>query len=238
MTTAAPSPAGARRLIVNADDFGQSAGINAGIVRCHEAGVVTSASMMVRWPAAGAAAAYARRESSLSVGLHLDLGESICRNGTWICLYEVVPGHDAAIRAEIARQLDAFRHLVDRDPTHIDSHQHVHCHEPARTAVAEMADRLGVPCRLRGDIAYRGGFYGQTADGRSLPDLIGVDRLIALLATLADGTSELGCHPGVGGDAPGMYVAEREREMLALCDPQVRDAIDRERIELISFHDV
>ena len=49
-----------RRLIVNADDFGQSAGINEGIIRCHERGIVTSASLMVRWPHAAAAAEYAR----------------------------------------------------------------------------------------------------------------------------------------------------------------------------------
>ena len=41
-----------RAVIVNADDFGQSAGINRGIVEAHERGIVTSASLMVRWPAA------------------------------------------------------------------------------------------------------------------------------------------------------------------------------------------
>ena len=47
-------PAGTRHLIVNADDFGQSAGINRGIIEAHEHGIVTSTSLMVRWPAAGA----------------------------------------------------------------------------------------------------------------------------------------------------------------------------------------
>jgi len=50
-----------RRLIVNADDFGQSPGINRGIMEAHERGIVTSVSLMVRWPAAVEAAAYARR---------------------------------------------------------------------------------------------------------------------------------------------------------------------------------
>ena len=40
-----------RCLIVNADDFGQSTGVNQGIITAYEQGIVTSASLLVRWPA-------------------------------------------------------------------------------------------------------------------------------------------------------------------------------------------
>ena len=50
-----------KKLIVNADDFGQSAGINSGIIRAHEEGIVTSASLMVRYATAADAAAYAKK---------------------------------------------------------------------------------------------------------------------------------------------------------------------------------
>src|SRR5438046_10117756 len=94
-----------RTLIVNADDFGQSPGINRGIIAAHERGIVTSASLMVRWPAAVAAAAYARAHPRLSVGLHVDLGEAIYRAGEWIALYELVDRHDArAVDAEVRAQ--------------------------------------------------------------------------------------------------------------------------------------
>ncbi|PYS69828.1 MAG: hypothetical protein DMF73_14065 [Acidobacteria bacterium] len=56
-----------RYLIVNADDFGQSPGINRGVIEAHENGIVTSASLMVRWPAAAEAAQYARGHPDLSV---------------------------------------------------------------------------------------------------------------------------------------------------------------------------
>ncbi len=49
-----------RYLIVNADDFGLSEGVNRGIIRAHEQGIVTSASLMVRGAAAAEAARYAR----------------------------------------------------------------------------------------------------------------------------------------------------------------------------------
>src|SRR5688572_28379081 len=77
-----------RHLIVNADDFGFSPGVNRGIAEAHERGIVTSASLMVRWPAAAAAASYARARPELSVGLHLDLGEWVLRDGAWVPLYE------------------------------------------------------------------------------------------------------------------------------------------------------
>src|SRR5438128_1576225 len=102
-----------RYLIVNADDFGQGRGINRGIIEAHERGVVTSASLMVRWPAAAKAAQYARVHPELSVGLHLDLGEWIYRNNEWEPLYEVISADDRGqVVNEINDQLETFRSLM------------------------------------------------------------------------------------------------------------------------------
>src|SRR3954454_12076531 len=99
-----PSPGSTTRsLIVNADDFGQSPGINRGVIAAHERGIVTSASLMVRWPSAGEAAAYARDHPELSVGLHVDFGEWAYRNETWVPVYQVVETDDgAAVADEVA----------------------------------------------------------------------------------------------------------------------------------------
>jgi len=229
-----------RRLIVNADDFGQSAGVNEGIIHCYEAGIVTSASLMVRWPSASAAAGYARANPALSVGLHVDLGEWAFSNGEWVTVYEVVPPQDStAARTEIASQLDTFRRLVGCDPTHLDSHQHVHRDEPARSIVARIGEQLGIPCRHFTDgIRYCGDFYGQSSDGQTVQGAISVEHLIAILTTLPHGVTELCCHPGLRNDAPGMYVADRAHEAAVLCDPDVRAAIEAERINLLSFSDL
>ena len=72
-----------RLLIVNADDFGMSEDVNRGILKAHFEGIVTSASLMVRWPDAAEAADYGRKHPGLSVGLHFDTGEWTCRNGEW-----------------------------------------------------------------------------------------------------------------------------------------------------------
>jgi predicted glycoside hydrolase/deacetylase ChbG (UPF0249 family) len=225
---------------VNADDFEQSPGVNQGIIEAHERGIVTSASLMVRWPAAAAAAAYSRDHPELSLGLHLDLGEWICRDGTWVPLYDVVDASDpAAVAAEATRQLEAFRSLVGRDPTHLDSHQHVHRREPARSILGGHARRLGIPLRhFSAAVAYCGRFYGQDDEGRSYPDGVSVAGLTRLLKGLPPGFSELGCHPALGDDLETMYRTERALEVATLCDPGVRAALDEHQIARCTFSDV
>src|SRR4051812_10414149 len=137
-----------RYLIVNADDFGRSPGVNRGILRAHQRGIVTSASLMVRWPTAAEAVARSRAHPDLGLGLHLDLGEWACRDGAWVPVYEVVPLDDAiAVAEEASRQLATFRHLVGKDPPHLDSHQYVHRRDPVRAVLTAMARELAVPLR-------------------------------------------------------------------------------------------
>jgi chitin disaccharide deacetylase len=233
--------AGARSLIVNADDFGRSPEINAGVIKAHEDGILTSASLMVRWPAAADAAAYGRDKPGFSVGLHVDLGEWAFADGEWFAVYEVVPPEEpGAVEAEVRRQLESFRDLVGHDPTHVDSHQHVHVSDPVpKRVLRELAGELGVPLRSASpDVEYRGDFYGQTPTGEPLHDAISVERLIEILVALPPGTTELGCHPGEGDQIDTTYSEERDRELTVLCDARVREAIERERIVLCSFADI
>src|SRR5262249_51184143 len=60
-------------LIVNADDFGTSTGVNRGILECHTRGVVTSTSLMVTGRAVAEAVSMSRDHPALAVGLHWDV---------------------------------------------------------------------------------------------------------------------------------------------------------------------
>lgn len=229
-----------RYLIVNADDYGLSHGVNRAIVRAFENGVVTGASLMVRPGAALEAAAYGRENPGLCLGLHVDLGEWAYRDGQWVPLYEVVPIQSVtALRDEADRQMNAFRNLVGRDPTHIDSHQHVHLREPVRSILVEIARNIDVPLRNCGqDIRYCGDYYGQTAEGVPIPGILGVEGFLGILKTLPHGITELACHPGDGNDWNTMYHRERALETTTLCSPGIRESIEKLGIQLCTFAEV
>jgi len=222
-------------LVVNADDLGLSAAVNEGIFAAHAEGVVTSASLMVRQGAAPEAAGRAPEFPELAIGLHLDLGEWNYAEGEWTLAYSHCDLDDpAAVEAESRAQMERFRALLGRDPTHLDSHQHVHESEPAKGAAEALAAELGVPLRNRA-IRYEGGFYGQSGKGEPFPEGITPERLIALIRALPPGWTEIGCHPAAGPVPTSSYDAERQIELATLRDPQVKNLLNVMHINLCSF---
>jgi predicted glycoside hydrolase/deacetylase ChbG (UPF0249 family) len=223
-----------RTLIVNADDLGLCATVNDGIFAAHRDGVVTSASLMVRQAAAVAAAERSGEHPLLAIGLHLDLGQWDYVNGEWTQAYSHCDLESAAgVEVECRAQLDRFRALLGRDPTHLDSHQHVHNSEPVAAVASAIAAELGVPLRGR-QIRYEGGFYGQDGKGQPYPETIAPASLVALIRSLPAGWTEVGCHPAAG-PVPSSYDGERLTELRTLRDPSVRSAIADAGVELRSF---
>lgn len=228
-----------RSVIVTADDLGMSTGVNDGVFRAHDRGIVTSASLMVRRPGAVDAARRARTRPPLALGLHLDLGEWEFTGGAWRHRDVVVDADDPAqVAAEIDRQLATFVELVGAAPTHLDSHQHVHRNEPVRGVLLARGRALGVPVRDADPrVRHVGGFYGQWGTGEPLPDAITPAALVALLSSLPAGTTELGCHPGLDPALDSPYCRERLTEAATLCAPSVRAAA-RRHVRLVSFRDL
>jgi chitin disaccharide deacetylase len=227
-------PVEPRLLIVNADDLGLCGPVDEGIFAAHERGIVTSASLMVRQGTAASAARAAAARPGLAIGLHLDLGQWHYLDGERIqARGRLDPASREAVEAECRAQLELFRSLLGRDPTHLDSHKHVHRAEPVVSVAAALADELAVPLRGR-EVRYEGGFYGRDGEGRARPDSISPDALIALAASLSSGWTELGCHPAAG-PVPSSYDEERRVELATLCEPRVRAALAAAGVELRSF---
>jgi predicted glycoside hydrolase/deacetylase ChbG (UPF0249 family) len=171
------------------------------------------------------------------VGLHLDLGEWFFRDGEWLPLYSVVPTEDVkAVADEAARQVAEFRQLMGRNPTHLDSHQHVHRNEPVLSVAKAHAKEIGIPLRdFSAAIRYCGDFYGQTAEGEHWPEGISLSNLKKILAGLPEGITELGCHAGYGDGLATAYRIERAMETKVLCDPAMRAILKELGVELCSF---
>ncbi|MCA1595869.1 MAG: ChbG/HpnK family deacetylase [Chloroflexi bacterium] len=220
-----------RNLIVNADDFGASRGINRGIIDCHTRGILTSTSLMVTGQALEDAAALSRDHPRLSVGLHWDVwGEDEREFDT-----DNIP----AVREEFRRQLDIFFEWMGTMPTHIDSHQHAHRSENLMPVFQEMVEPLGVPLRGDGRVAYIGGFYAQWEWKVTTLKYVGVPFLEWLLREeVHDGWTELACHPGyITPDFTSVYLAEREEEVRTITDPRVASTITELDIQLRSYND-
>jgi predicted glycoside hydrolase/deacetylase ChbG (UPF0249 family) len=240
MDWASNSMPSGRSLIVNADDFGLSTGVNLGIVQAYDSGIVTSASLMVHMPAAAAAAALARERPLLSLGLHLDVGEWRWERGGWSPVYERAPPNDfQGLEAAVFEQLDLFRRLVGSEPTHLDSHQHAHKRNPLQSIVCRLATHLGVPVRhFCTRVSYCGAFYGQNEEGRPVHGRLRDRFLVDTIEGLQEEVTELCCHPAAQLDFQSPYATERLMELKLLCSPVVREAVDRSGVALASFADL
>jgi hopanoid biosynthesis associated protein HpnK len=151
------------RLIVNADDFGLTAGVNRAIVELHQAGVLTSATLMARAAATEEAIALARANPSLGVGCHVVLvdGEPVLparesptlvdqRSGQFepklgAFLMRLFSGRirEAEIEAEAASQIALLQKSGLR-LTHVDTHKHTHMFPKVLRPVLQAARAAGI----------------------------------------------------------------------------------------------
>ncbi len=248
---------GERLLIVNADDLGSSPGVNDGIFEAHRRGLVTSATLMVGYPGAEHAAAALAEHPRLGVGLHLTLSGRrpplvpAARVPSLVDADGLLPARPESqaaaapdeVRAELAAQLDRFRELTGRLPTHLDGHHHCHRQPPVLEAVIETARRHALPVRRASPAVARrlaaGGVATTDAfDERFFGDGVRLELLLDLLAGLEPGVTELMCHPGRVDEAlrsHSSYTAEREDEIAVLTDDGALAACRDAGIRLVHF---
>jgi predicted glycoside hydrolase/deacetylase ChbG (UPF0249 family) len=217
-----------RKLIVTADDFGLTHGVNQAIVRAYREGIVTSASLMVNGSAFESAVALAKENSGFDVGLHLDLTDNPIAFATRSIRGKITDVDlERQIRSQIEKVLNAGIPL-----THIDGHKHVHvvpqvlraiCRIApdygirAVRAVVERVPALGRLVQSNGRAVLKQYLFGKAASGMwKLPEsgFIVPDKFYGITQTgfldfaalrdiirdLQPGVNELMCHPGYVDD--------------------------------------
>jgi len=152
----------ARRLIVSADDFGLSPGVNAGILEAHRDGILTDASLMVTGTACAEAVELARATPTLAVGLHLVLvqgraaapadtvptlvdGNGMFRNQPVLngFRYFFTPGIRTQLEREIRAQLDTYAG-TGLPLSHVDGHLTIHMHPTVLSILLRLAPQYGI----------------------------------------------------------------------------------------------
>jgi predicted glycoside hydrolase/deacetylase ChbG (UPF0249 family) len=217
-------------LIVNADDFGASRGINRGILEAHQAGILTSTSLLVHAPGSEDAARLSRAAPALSVGLHTDLGGELA---------EGMANPASEIDQRLRAQFERFQELMARPPTHLDSHHNVHRDPRALPHFLNLARQYHLPLREHSPVRYFSKFYGQWG-GATHWEQISAENLAQILQDeIGEGITELSCHPGyVEPGFQSSYGVEREAELRALCAPRLRGVLSAQGIQLVSYHDL
>ena len=160
--TAPANRQSARRLIVNADDFGLSPSVNAAVIRAHRDGILTTASLMVNEPGFEEAVKLAKENPRLGVGLHLTLlmGHSALPPAKIPGLVNAAGqfshspvgvgmgyffkwGLREQLRAEIHAQFEKFR-ATGLTLDHVNGHLHLHLHPVIFDILMEDAGALGI----------------------------------------------------------------------------------------------
>ncbi len=149
------------KIIVNADDFGRSSAVNKAVMRAHQEGLLTSASLMTTGDAFDEAAALAQKTPTLAVGLHL-----VVANGRSVLPHNKIPhlvneeGYFSAnllrigfryqlnqeareeLRQEILAQFERFT-STGLPLSHVDGHLHMHLHPAVFNLILPLAVRFG-----------------------------------------------------------------------------------------------
>ena len=149
-----------RRLIINADDFGLTAGVNRAIVEGNRCGMVTSATLMANAQASEAAIELARAQPSLKTGCHVVLIDGVplsanlpsLTNGSSRFRSSLKQFALAAVRKQIAaeeieREVAAQVRKIQASGimlTHVDSHKHTHMFPHVLRPVLRAARACGI----------------------------------------------------------------------------------------------
>jgi predicted glycoside hydrolase/deacetylase ChbG (UPF0249 family) len=256
-----------KKLVVNADDFGFTRDVNAGIVEAHRNGILTATTLMATGDAFDDAVRLAKETPSLDIGCHLVLVGSPGLPSTVFKLIREVAQGQIDIYIELVEQV---RRIVDAglSPTHLDTHKHTHLLPPVLEAVARISEEFRIPWVRRpfdfplqpGGVGWKnrlmrlmsGRFRSALARhhcrstdwfaGFKLTGSYDSEDLINMIRALPEGVTEFMCHPGRCGDdlraARTRLKESREQELRALTAPDVRTALADAGVELVSYRDL
>ncbi len=198
-------------LIVNADDFGYSYGINKGIIEAHTNGIVTSTSVMVDAIAANEAKGLTKFPN-LSIGLHFEVKENV------------------NVEVELHRQIDKFVAIIGASPDHIDTHKRHTTDAGIKEVLANYTKTHNVPVRIFN--AKHIGSFGINSNDSS------VAQLKRSVDEATEQYNELMTHAGYSDDylrEHSSYNDPREDELKSICSPEIKQYVQEKGLVLSNW---
>lgn len=222
-----------KRIIINADDFGLSPGVNEGIIESYLNGILTSTTLMVNQPYANHAINLYQSNRGLGLGIHLtfDKGKSCFgissltdADGNLCSFSELsINGKKEDFINEIEAQLLIFKKLTGSIPTHMDSHHHIHIKVPAAfEAVKFISNKYNLKYRKHDELI--GEFYENN---------VTLQNFYSLISNKNSDIIEFMCHPAFVDEAllkTSSYNYKREDELKILVSKEVKEFIQKNYI--------
>lgn len=245
-----------RYLIVNADDCNLTPGVTRAILDCHDRGILTSTTFMINLPVAEQTVREILKRKSLGVGIHLNvtLGKPVSEPGKVSSLLDgstfkklkeqqsILP-REKDLETEYQNQINLFRIIFGRKPTHLDTHHQVHDLPFFYEVLRKVALQNNVP--MRRSVLMR---QATTRKGvRTTPFFLGnltaegywrEEALTNVLSNLPEAVSEIMCHPGkIDRDLKQIssFTTGREVEYRLFSSPAFRSLAARQGVTLTHF---
>ncbi|HRS31050.1 MAG TPA: chitin disaccharide deacetylase [Bacilli bacterium] len=243
------------KLIVNADDFGFTKGVNRGIIEAHKNGIVTSSTVMVTMPKIRHARKLSKKYPNLKLGLHLNmtLGKPLTDcpslvkpNGEFYKPKEnpdVTKFQKAEIKREFLAQYNRFVKLFQKKPTHLDSHLYAHqIYDVVKEVVYELSAEKNIPVRDLETTNYKKACFlncFKAFEHETTDDIL--KRLEAKFSEMKDvEVAELMVHPAYIDDYlchHSSYNVQRSLELEALTSSRIKEMIQNHDIVLTDFEE-
>lgn len=150
-----------KKLIINADDFGLSRGVNQGIIEAHQKGIITSTTLMANMPGFEDAVKLARQNPHLGVGIHLNIYRGkpllspsqipslVNKQGEFFSSFKLAKKiyrgkiNPVEVEKELKAQIIKVKE-AGISISHLDSEKHFHCFPKISEVVLKLASYFNI----------------------------------------------------------------------------------------------
>lgn len=249
------------KLIINADDFGHSKGINMGIIEAYQDGILTSTTLMAGMPGFDQAVELSKQNPGLGVGVHLTLtcGYPVSKGlktivddkGAFqnLSFYENKDNLDLINLDEVYKEWKSQIEKVIASgivPTHIDSHHHINSVGKLKKIYLKLADEYNLPVRNNFELpeGYKStskmiDYFDHIGSSKSIWKHMDTNNLIKDCKNYD--SIEIMCHPAYV-DAflveNSSYTLGRTSTLKELLNPEVKKLLEDNGIKLVTFNNI